>query len=64
MGNKTLSQEELSRLLAENNVSGRNGYHSQAFKNALADNGSWITSQEQFDDLYKSVDDFEKFLRS
>lgn len=64
MGNKTLSQEDLNRLLAENNVPGRGGYQSQAFKDALADQGTWITSQEQFNDLYKSVDDFEKFLRS
>lgn len=64
MGNKMLSQEDLNRLLAESNVSGRGGYQSQAFKDALAEQGTWISSQEQFDDLYKSVDDFEKFLRS
>lgn len=26
--------------------------------------GAWITSKEQFDDLYKSIDDIEKYLRS
>lgn len=26
--------------------------------------GTWITSKEQFDDLYKSIDDIEKYLRS
>jgi len=26
--------------------------------------GTWITSKEQFDKLYKSVDDLEKYLRS
>lgn len=64
MGNKTYSQQDLERLWADSNVSGRGGYNSQAFKDALAEQGTWITSQEQFDDLYKSVDDFEKFLRS
>lgn len=64
MGNKTYSQQELNRILADSNVPGRDGYNSQAFKDALAEQGTWVTSQEQFDDLYKSVDDFEKFLRS
>lgn len=69
MGNKSynqqdLNQQDLNRLLAESKASGRGGYGNQSYKDALADQGLWLTSKEQFDELYKSVDDIEKFLRS
>ena len=64
MGNKNYSQQDLGRILAESNVSGRVGYSDQSCRDASAEQGTWITSQEQFDELYKSVDTFEKFLRS
>ena len=54
----------LIQLLAESNGSSRSSYTDQSLHDTLADQGTWITSQEQFNDLYKSVDDFEKSLRS
>lgn len=64
MGNKNHSQQNIARLLAESKGNGRGGYSEQSFIDALSDQGTWITSQEQFDELYKNVDNFEKFLRS
>jgi len=63
MANKSYTQQELNRLLAEHKAAGRGGYGNQS-KDAYADQGLWLTSKEQFDELYKSVDDLEKFLRS
>ena len=51
---KILSDSDRAQRLA-----GRNG----SFHNGDAE-GTWITSKEQFDQLYKSVDDIEKYLRS
>ncbi|MEZ4617298.1 MAG: hypothetical protein R2867_17555 [Caldilineaceae bacterium] len=64
MGNKNYNVQDLGRLLAESTGSGRGSYTDQALQDALADQGTWITSQDQFNELYKSVDDFEKYLRS
>ena len=64
MGNKSYNQQDLNRLRAEHKASGRGEHGSRSFKDALADQGLWLTSKEQFDELYKSVDDIEKFLRS
>lgn len=64
MGNKKHNQHELGRFLADSNVSGRGGYGGDSYHESSTDQGTWITSQEQFDELYKSVDNFEKFLRS
>ncbi len=51
---KILSDGEAAQRLRERHRSGNNGDAE----------GAWITSKEQFDDLYKSVDDIEKYLRS
>jgi hypothetical protein len=64
MGNKNHNQQDFGRFLAESNAAGRNGYTDQSARDAMAEQGTWITSQEKFDELYKSVDNFEKFLRS
>lgn len=64
MGNKNRNQQDIGRLLAESKAGARSGYSDQSFIDAPSDQGTWITSQEQFDELYKSVDNFEKFLRS
>jgi len=64
MGNKKHNQHELGRFLADSNANGRDGYNSDSEHDTSSDQGTWITSQDQFDDLYKSVDNFEKFLRS
>ncbi len=64
MGSKNHNQQNIGRLLSESKANGRGGYSDKSFVDALSDQGTWITSQEQFDELYKSVDNFEKFLRS
>ena len=64
MGNKKNNQHDLGRFLTDSNVPGRSGYGSGSYQDHSAEQGTWITSNEQFDDLYKSVDNFEKFLRS
>ena len=64
MGSKNHNQQDIARLLSESKSNGRSGYSDQSLIDTLSDQGTWITSQEQFDELYKSVDKFEKFLRS
>lgn len=51
---KILSDGDTAQRLRERFRSGGNGDAE----------GAWITSKEQFDDLYKSIDDIEKYLRS
>ncbi len=63
MANKTTNQQEIERILAETNSANRNSYNS-TFRDGQDEQGTWITSQAQFDNLYKSVDEFEKILRS
>jgi hypothetical protein len=63
MGNKNYNQQDFGRFLADSNTHGRNGYVDHSYRDG-SDQGQWITSQEQFDELYKSVDKFEKYLRS
>ena len=64
MGNKKQNQQDLGRFCMDSNVPGRGGYGNDLPHDTSADQGAWITSNEQFDELYKSVDKFEKFLRS
>lgn len=54
-------QQEINRLIAETKAGRlpRNGGWDNA-----QDQGLWMTSAEQFDEMYKSIDDIEKFLRS
>jgi len=63
MANKNKQQQDIGRLLSEGKAR-RGGYTDQSLIDAHADQGTWITSQEQLDELAKSVDNFEKFLRS
>lgn len=51
---KILSDGDMAQRLRDRYRSGNNGDAE----------GTWITSKEQFDGLYKSVDDIEKYLRS
>lgn len=53
-------QQEINRLIAEAKAGrlSRNG----GWDNAQGQ-GLWLTSSEQFDEMYKSLDDLEKFLR-
>ena len=64
MGNKNHNQQDIARLLSESKSNGRSGYSDQSLIDTLSDQGTWITSQEQFDELYESVDKFKKFVRS
>lgn len=49
--------QEAQKRMPRNGVWGNKGGKS-------ADQGLWLTSAEQFDELFKSIDDLEKFLRS
>lgn len=64
MGNKKYNQQDLNRFVSESNVSGRGGYGNSSHYDQSSEHGTWVTSDEQFDELYKSVDNFEKYLRS
>lgn len=64
MRNKQQHQQDLERFLSESNVAGQDGYGNHSHYHGGENDGTWITSQEQFDEIYKSVDNFEKFLRS
>ncbi|MEZ4867660.1 MAG: hypothetical protein R3C14_40415 [Caldilineaceae bacterium] len=63
MGKKVdqLQQDILNNLLSDRDAARRGGCGSNISDKDL---GAWITSKEQFDELYKSVDEIEKFLRS
>lgn len=55
------TQEEIQRIIADNRL---NIVLSEEEKLFLQKSGKWITSENGWDELYKSIDDFEKFLRS
>lgn len=65
MGSKARNSnyDILDRILADSDRPQRQGGRNSSFNNGDAE-GAWITSKEQFDQLYKSVDDIEKYLRS
>ncbi|MBX3012506.1 MAG: hypothetical protein KF832_13405 [Caldilineaceae bacterium] len=64
MGNKSRNSnyDILDKILADSNPAQRAGFPSVRDDEKV--DGTWITSQEQFDRLQKSVDDIEKYLRS
>lgn len=61
MSNKTRNPnyDILDKIIQDSDRQQRGGF--TPFKD---ENGQWITSKEQFDTLYKSVADIEKYLRS
>ena len=61
--NKQLTQDDIKRLIAETKA-GRNPRNGGWGNGTQADQGLWLTDFEQFNELYQSVDDIEKFLRS
>lgn len=65
MGSKARNSnyEILDKILSDSDQSQRLGGRGGSFSSSDAE-GTWITSKEQFDQLYKSVDDIEKYLRS
>lgn len=66
MANKTRNTQYdiLDKILADSDLAQRvRGLSGAAGDDGTAE-GAWITSKEQFDKLYKSVDDLEKYLRS
>lgn len=65
MGSKARNSnyDILDRILADSDRPQRQGGRNSSFSNGDVE-GTWITSKEQFDQLYKSVDDIEKYLRS
>ncbi len=66
MGNKTrnTNYDVLDKILADSNQAQRMGGANHSSSYADSADGSWVTSKEQFDQLYKSVSDLEKYLRS
>lgn len=59
-----LTPEQLRQLQEAQKRSPRNGgWGNKGGKNAQ-DQGLWLTSAEQFDELFNGIDDIEKFLRS
>lgn len=65
MGSKARNSnyDILDKILSDSDRTQRLGGRSGSFSTGDAE-GIWITSKEQFDQLYKSVDDIEKYLRS
>ena len=65
MGSKARNSnyDILDKILADSDRAQRQGGRNGSFSNGDAE-GTWITSKEQFDQFYKSVDDIEKYLRS
>ncbi len=66
MGNKTrnTNYDILDKVLGDSNQAQRTGGANRSAGNEDGAEGSWVTSKEQFDQLYKSVSDLEKYLRS
>jgi len=66
MGSKArnTNYDILDKILADSDPVQRGGGKSRSSYNDDGAEGAWITSKEQFDQLYKSVDDIEKYLRS
>lgn len=64
MGNKTRTTQYdiLDKILADSDPAKRVGRTGHPADDGAE--GAWITSKEEFDRLYKSVDDLEKYLRS
>ncbi|MCB1712309.1 MAG: hypothetical protein KDH96_07495 [Candidatus Riesia sp.] len=58
------TQEEIQQLIADARLDNKNVVLSEEEKLFLQKSGKWITSENGWHELYKSVDDFEKFLRS
>lgn len=57
-----LTPEQMKKLQEAQKRSPRNGgWGNKGDKGA---EGLWLTSAEQFDELFNSIDDIEKFLRS
>jgi hypothetical protein len=54
----------LDKILADSDLTQRVRGVSSISGDEDAAEGVWITSKEQFDELYKSVDDLERYLRS
>lgn len=65
MGNKARNSnyEILDKILADSDRAQRQGGRNGSFYGG-DDEGTWITSKEQFDQHYKSVEEIEKYLRS
>jgi len=66
MGNKVrnTNYDVLDKILSDSDLAQRGGGKYRPTGNDDSAEGAWITSKEQFDQLYKSVDDIEKYLRS
>ena len=65
MGTKVrnTNYDVLDKILSDSDQAQRDGKNRSAWNDDSAE-GAWITSKEQFDKHYKSVDDIEKYLRS
>jgi len=65
MANKTRNTQYdiLDKILADSDLAKRVGGMGRSSGEDGAE-GAWITSKEDFDKLYKSVNDLEKYLRS
>ncbi len=66
MGNKTrtTNYDILDKMLADSNSGQRADGANHGGDKGENVQGTWITSKEQFDQHYKSVNDVEKYLRS
>ncbi len=60
---RNANYDTLEKILADSDLAQRVGGLKSLGSNDGAE-GTWITSKEQFDKLYKSVDEIEKYLRS
>ena len=66
MGTKVrnTNYDVLDKILSDSDLAQRGGGKYRSAGNDDSAEGAWITSKEQFDKHYKSVDDIEKYLRS
>ncbi len=60
---RNVNYDTLAKMLADSDLAQRVSGLKNLGSNDAAE-GAWITSKEQFDKLYKSVDEIEKYLRS
>jgi len=66
MGNKTrnTNYDILDKILADSDRAERASGNGRWVADPKHPDGGYVVTKEQFDQLYKSIDDIEKYLRS